>query len=212
MIRIGFDCLILSRQGEPAEDGGLDKDEANTILADDIERLRDLQQRLYADHRWAVLVVLQAMDAGGKDGVIKHVMTGLNPQACVVHPFKAPNPDELDHDFLWRSVSRLPQRGHIGIHNRSHYEEVLSVRVRPQYLKAQHIPESLVGKDIWEPSEYHYYFRVLETADEYFDYYRKRHAFWKMYGLDLPDEVLRKIYYQNALRIIPGIDKSMFPG
>src|SRR5438874_3103071 len=135
---------------EPAEDGGLDKDEANTILADDIERLRDLQQRLYADHRWAVLVVLQAMDAGGKDGVIKHVMTGLNPQACVVHPFKAPNPDELDHDFLWRSVSRLPQRGHIGIHNRSHYEEVLSVRVRPQYLQAQRIPEALVGKDIWK--------------------------------------------------------------
>jgi PPK2 family polyphosphate:nucleotide phosphotransferase len=135
---------------DPSDDGGLDKNEANSILAADIERLRELQERLYADDRWAVLVVLQAMDAAGKDGVINHVMSGLNPQGCVVHPFKAPNPDELDHDFLWRSMLRLPGRGHIGIHNRSHYEEVLSVRVRPQYLKAQRIPETLVDKDIWK--------------------------------------------------------------
>jgi PPK2 family polyphosphate:nucleotide phosphotransferase len=135
---------------DPADDGGLDKDEAKAILAEDIERLRELQERLYADGRWAILVVLQAMDAAGKDGVIKHVMSGLNPQGCVVHPFKPPNPEELAHDFLWRSALRLPERGHIGIHNRSHYEEVLSVRVRPQYLKAQRIPEALATKDIWK--------------------------------------------------------------
>src|SRR4051794_19062407 len=135
---------------DPSDDGGLGKDEANAILAADIERLRALHERLYADDRWAVLVVLQAMDAAGKDGVIKHVMSGLNPQGCVVHPFKAPTLEELDHDFLWRSVLCLPERGHIGIHNRSHYEEVLSVRVRPQYLKAQRIPETLVDKDIWK--------------------------------------------------------------
>ena len=135
---------------DPADDGGLDKDQANAILAGDIERLRELQERLYADGRWAILVVLQAMDAAGKDGVIKHVMSGLNPQGCMVHSFKPPNPDELAHDFLWRSALFLPERGYIGIHNRSHYEEVLSVRVRPQYLKAQRIPETLVGKDIWK--------------------------------------------------------------
>jgi PPK2 family polyphosphate:nucleotide phosphotransferase len=135
---------------DPADDGGLDKDEAEAILSADVERLRALQERLYADDRWAILVVLQAMDAAGKDGVIKHVMSGLNPQGCVVHPFKAPNPAELDHDFLWRSTLRLPERGHIGIHNRSHYEEVLSVRVRPHYLKGQRIPETLVAKDVWK--------------------------------------------------------------
>jgi PPK2 family polyphosphate:nucleotide phosphotransferase len=135
---------------DPSDDGGLDKQEANTVLAADIERLRDLQERLYADNRWAVLVVLQAMDAAGKDGVIKHVMSGLNPQGCVVHPFKAPNADELNYGFLWRSMLRAPERGQIGIHNRSHYEEVLSVRVRPHYLKAQRIPDTLVDKDIWE--------------------------------------------------------------
>ena len=135
---------------DPSDDGGFDKDAANTILAADIERLCELQERLHADGRWAILIVLQAMDAAGKDGVIKHVMSGLNPQGCVVHPFKPPNPEELAHDFLWRSMLRLPERGHIGIHNRSHYEEVLSVRVRPQYLKAQRIPETLAGKDIWK--------------------------------------------------------------
>src|SRR5712671_440401 len=135
---------------DPADDGGLDKDQANAILAGDIERLRELQERLHADGRWAILVVLQAMDAAGKDGVIKHVMSGLNPQGCMVHSFKPPNPDELAHDFLWRSALFLPERGYIGIHNRSHYEEVLSVRVRPQYLKAQRIPETLIGKEIWK--------------------------------------------------------------
>jgi PPK2 family polyphosphate:nucleotide phosphotransferase len=128
----------------------LDKDEAKAVLAEDLGRLSELQERLYADDRWSLLIVLQAMDAAGKDGVIKHVMTGLNPQGCLVHAFKAPSPNELDHDFLWRAAQYLPGRGHIGIFNRSHYEEVLVVRVHPELLERQRIPKELVGKDIWK--------------------------------------------------------------
>jgi PPK2 family polyphosphate:nucleotide phosphotransferase len=137
---------------DPDDTGGLDldKDEAKAMLAEDVKRLGELQERLYAHDRWSFLIVLQAMDAAGKDGVIKHVTTGINPQGCVVHPFKAPSPDELDHDFLWRAAMRLPERGHIGIFNRSHYEEVLVVRVHPELLARQHLPPRLVGKDIWE--------------------------------------------------------------
>jgi PPK2 family polyphosphate:nucleotide phosphotransferase len=128
----------------------LDKDEAKAMLADDIRRLADLQERLYASDRWSLLVVLQAMDAAGKDGVIKHVMTGLNPQGCSVHPFKAPSHEELDHDFLWRVAMRLPERGRIGIFNRSHYEEVLVARVHKEVLERQQLPPKLAGKDIWK--------------------------------------------------------------
>jgi PPK2 family polyphosphate:nucleotide phosphotransferase len=137
---------------DPADTGGLDldKDEAKAMLATDIDRLQDLQERLYADDRWSILIVLQAMDAAGKDGVIKHVMTGLNPQGCLVHPFKAPAPNELDHDFLWRAAQYIPARGNIGIFNRSHYEEVLVVRVHPDLLQKQRIPPELVGKDVWK--------------------------------------------------------------
>ena len=137
---------------DPADTGGidLDKGEAKEMLAGDIKHLSELQERLYADDRWAVLVVLQAMDAAGKDGVIKHVMTGLNPQGVEVNPFKAPSPEELDHDFLWRVGKRLPSRGRIGIFNRSHYEEVLVVRVHQELLERQKIPKTLVGKDIWQ--------------------------------------------------------------
>ena len=106
------------------------------MLADDVKRLAELQERLYANDRWSVLVVLQAMDAAGKDGVIKHVMSGINPQGCEVHSFKAPSAEELDHDFLWRVAMRLPSRGRIGIFNRSHYEEVLVVRVHHEFLAA----------------------------------------------------------------------------
>jgi PPK2 family polyphosphate:nucleotide phosphotransferase len=136
----------------PGETGGLDLDkgEAKAMLAADLGRLSELQERLYADDRWALLIVLQAMDAAGKDGVIKHVMTGLNPQGCLVHPFKAPAPNELDHDFLWRAAQYLPARGNIGIFNRSHYEEVLVVRVHPELLERQRIPPKLLGKDIWK--------------------------------------------------------------
>lgn len=135
---------------DPADTGGLDKDAAEAMLADDIERLTKLQQRLYADGRWAVLVVLQGMDAAGKDGVIKHVMTGLNPQGCSVHAFKAPSEEELDHDFLWRAGLRVPERRRIGIFNRSHYEETLVVRVHPELLERQRLPPELVGKNIWK--------------------------------------------------------------
>jgi len=137
---------------DPADTGGLDldKDNAKAMLEQDVERLAKLQERLYAHDRWALLVVLQAMDAAGKDGVIKHVMSGVNPQGCEVHPFKAPNAEELDHDFLWRVAMRLPQRGRIGIFNRSHYEEVLVVRVHPEMLAHQKLPEQVVGKDIWK--------------------------------------------------------------
>jgi PPK2 family polyphosphate:nucleotide phosphotransferase len=127
----------------------LDKDEAKALLADDVKRLARLQKRLYADGHWAVLIVLQGMDASGKDGVIAHVMSGLNPQGCEVRAFKAPSEEELAHDFLWRSALRLPGRGRIGIFNRSHYEEVIVVRVHPEFLKRQKLPSKLVTKDIW---------------------------------------------------------------
>jgi PPK2 family polyphosphate:nucleotide phosphotransferase len=135
---------------DPADTGGLDKDDAEAMLVDDVKRLAELQQCLYSDGRWALLVVLQGMDAAGKDGVIKHVMTGLNPQGCSVHAFKAPSEEELDHDFLWRAGLRVPERRRIGIFNRSHYEETLVVRVHPEMLKRQHLPPKLVGKSIWK--------------------------------------------------------------
>ena len=135
---------------DPADTGGLDKDDAQAMLADDLKRLGELQQRLYTDGRWALLVVLQGMDAAGKDGVIEHVMTGLNPQGCNVHAFKAPSEEDLAHDFLWRAAVRVPERRRIGIFNRSHYEEILVVRVHPELLERQKIPPQLVGKNIWK--------------------------------------------------------------
>jgi PPK2 family polyphosphate:nucleotide phosphotransferase len=119
------------------------------MLAEGIERLTELQGRLYATDRWSILIVLQAMDAAGKDSVIKHVMTGLNPQGVEVHPFKQPSAEELNHDFLWRAGMRLPARGRIGIFNRSHYEDVLVVRVHPELLEKKQLPRALSGKDIW---------------------------------------------------------------
>jgi PPK2 family polyphosphate:nucleotide phosphotransferase len=137
---------------DPADCCGLaiDKDDAKNMLKDGIERLSELQQKLYAHDRWSVLVVLQAMDAAGKDSVIKHVITGLNPQGVEVHPFKAPSAEELDHDFLWRAGKRLPERGRIGIFNRSHYEEVLVVRVHEELLARQKLPPQLAGRDLWQ--------------------------------------------------------------
>lgn len=137
---------------DPAETCGLDieKAEAKALLADGIERLSKLQEKLYAQNRWAVLAVFQAMDAAGKDGAIKHVMSGVNPQGCQVHAFKQPSAEELDHDFLWRIAKALPERGRIGIFNRSHYEEVLVVRVHSEMLARQRLPPKLLGKDIWD--------------------------------------------------------------
>jgi len=126
------------------------KENAQEKLQKDICRLGELQDKLYAQDRWAVLLILQAMDAAGKDGTIKHVMTGVNPQGCNVHAFKAPSSTELQHDFLWRTGRHLPERGNIGIFNRSYYEEALVVRMHPDLLAEEKLPPSLVTKDIWE--------------------------------------------------------------
>jgi PPK2 family polyphosphate:nucleotide phosphotransferase len=126
------------------------KDEAPELLARGIKRLSELQERLYAQDRWAVLLIFQAMDAAGKDSTVKHVMSGVNPQGVDVWSFKRPSAEELDHDFLWRCMRRLPERGHIGIFNRSYYEEVLVVRVHPDILGAQKLPPELMTKSIWD--------------------------------------------------------------
>ena len=126
------------------------KEHAEEALQEGIARTAELQDKLYAQDRWALLLIFQAMDAAGKDGAIKHVMSGVNPQGCEVHSFKAPSEVELQHDFLWRTTCKLPERGHIGIFNRSYYEEVLVVRVHPEILANEKTPPSLVGKKIWE--------------------------------------------------------------
>jgi PPK2 family polyphosphate:nucleotide phosphotransferase len=136
---------------DPAATFGLDTDKQDVtqMLADSLTRLTERQEQLYAQNQWAVLVVLQGMDAAGKDGVIKHVMSSVNPQGCEVHSFKAPSAEDLDHDFLWRAAKRLPERGRIGIFNRSYYEEVLIVRVRPRLLANERLPPESAGKNIW---------------------------------------------------------------
>jgi PPK2 family polyphosphate:nucleotide phosphotransferase len=133
---------------DPADTGGLagDKAAAAALLQEGVERLSSLQDMLYAQDRWAVLCIFQAMDAAGKDGAIKHVLSGVNPQGCHVTSFKAPTATELDHDFLWRHVGALPARGVIGIHNRSWYEEVLVARVHPELLDRQRLPAALRGR------------------------------------------------------------------
>ena len=135
---------------DPGDQAGLDKDSSKALLAESAQRLGALQERLYAEHQWAVLVVLQGLDAAGKDGAISHVMSGVNPQGCDVHPFKTPSQLELDHDFLWRAAVVLPRRGHIGIFNRSYYEEVLVVRAHKDLLAHEGLPSNLVTEDIWK--------------------------------------------------------------
>jgi PPK2 family polyphosphate:nucleotide phosphotransferase len=136
---------------DPADTGHWkSKEAAEKALEEGIARTEELQDKLYAQDNWSLLLIFQAMDAAGKDGAIKHVMSGVNPQGCQVFSFKAPSEIELQHDFLWRTTRDLPERGHIGIFNRSYYEEVLVVRVHPEILKAQKTPASLVGKKIWE--------------------------------------------------------------
>ena len=128
----------------------MEKTAAEALLQQGVVRLAEMQDRLYAQDRWSVLCIFQAMDAAGKDGVIKQVFSGVNPQGCQVHSFKAPGAIELDHDFLWRHSIALPERGRIGIHNRSWYEEVLVLRVHPEFLARQRLPPSLIGKKIWD--------------------------------------------------------------
>jgi PPK2 family polyphosphate:nucleotide phosphotransferase len=126
------------------------KEDGKRHLEKGLEKLRDLQERLYAQDQWAVLLIFQAMDAAGKDSVIEHVMSGVNPQGCQVYSFKQPSSEELDHDFLWRTTRCLPERGRIGVFNRSYYEEVLVVRVHPQILAKQKLPATLVTDRIWK--------------------------------------------------------------
>jgi PPK2 family polyphosphate:nucleotide phosphotransferase len=130
--------------------GSDDKPKAKAALARGIEVLAKLQDKLYAQDRWSMLIVFQAMDAAGKDGAIKHVMSGINPQGCEVSSFKSPSAEELDHDFLWRCAKRLPERGRIGIFNRSYYEETLVVRVHQEFLAGQKLPQKLRTKDLWQ--------------------------------------------------------------
>jgi PPK2 family polyphosphate:nucleotide phosphotransferase len=131
------------------EKGGLDKDKAEKILDANRKRLNDFQEKLYAQDRWSLLLIFQGMDAAGKDSAIKSIFDGVNPQGCEVHSFKQPSTLELDHDFMWRSVIALPQRGRIGIFNRSYYEECLVTRVHPEILVKEKIPPKLITKDIW---------------------------------------------------------------
>ena len=126
------------------------KPRAKEALAIGVEALADLQDKLYAQDKWAVLLIFQAMDAAGKDGTIKHVLSGVNPQGCQVYSFKSPSAEDLDHDYLWRCMKSLPNRGHIGIFNRSYYEETLVVRVHPEFLAKQRVPPALVTKRIWK--------------------------------------------------------------
>ncbi len=126
------------------------KSVARETLASGVMALAELQDKLYAQDKWALLLIFQAMDAAGKDGAIKHVMSGVNPQGCQVYSFKSPSSEDLDHDYLWRCMKCLPNRGHIGIFNRSYYEEVLVVRVHPEFLAKQKLPPKLAGKQIWQ--------------------------------------------------------------
>src|SRR5580765_998172 len=126
-----------------------DRPRAKEALANGVAALAELQDMLYAQDRWAVLLVFQAMDAAGKDGAIKHVMSGVNPQGCQVYSFKAPSAEEIDHDYLWRCMKSMPERGRIGIFNRSYYEETLVTRVHPELLDHQQLPKRCVSKHIW---------------------------------------------------------------
>jgi PPK2 family polyphosphate:nucleotide phosphotransferase len=137
------------RSHQTAEKGGLDKEKGEKIIAANRKRLNDLQEKLYAQDRWSLLLIFQGMDAAGKDSAIKSVFDGVNPQGCQVSSFKQPSARELDHDFMWRSALALPERGHIGIFNRSYYEECLVVRVHPEILAKEKLPAKLVTKNVW---------------------------------------------------------------
>jgi PPK2 family polyphosphate:nucleotide phosphotransferase len=150
---------------DPGDTAGFkpDKEVARATLAEGVKRLRDLQEKLYAQDNWGVLLIFQALDAAGKGGAIEHVMSGVNPAGVEVYSFKAPSPEERDHDFMWRNFKRLPERGRIGIFDRSYYEEVLIVRVHPEILNGQSVPKRLVSKNIWEER-----FEDIRAFERYF--------------------------------------------
>lgn len=142
--------VSLAKDYSPSFDAGLSHDESEAALVESVSRLAELQDKLYAQNTYSLLVIFQAMDAAGKDGTIKHVMSGLNPQGCQVFSFKAPSQEELDHDFLWRAARALPERGRLGIFNRSYYEEVLVVRVHPEFLERQQLPPHAKDGKVWK--------------------------------------------------------------
>ena len=150
--------------GDTLELGDEDKPRAKEMLAYGVEVLASLQDMLYAQDRWALLLIFQAMDAAGKDGAIKHVMSGVNPQGCQVYSFKAPSSEDLDHDYLWRCLRCLPERGRIGIFNRSYYEETLVVRVHPEFLDKQKVPKERRSKNIWKER-----FEDIRHVERYLD-------------------------------------------
>jgi PPK2 family polyphosphate:nucleotide phosphotransferase len=148
--RVGRGKGFRLKDFDPADTQGLlSKDDSTEFMQHHVVELEALQDKLYAQNQWALLLIFQAMDAAGKDGVIKHVFSGVNPQGCEVTSFKQPSAEELNHDFLWRATRRLPDRGRIGIFNRSYYEEVLVVRVHQEFLTKQHLPSHLMTKNIW---------------------------------------------------------------
>jgi PPK2 family polyphosphate:nucleotide phosphotransferase len=151
---------------DPEDTGDFDKNDKEKFkiaLDDGINVLREMQEKLYADNRYGILLIFQAMDAAGKDGAIKHVFSGINPQGCQVTSFKSPSSEDLDHDFMWRCMKNIPERGRFGIFNRSYYEEVLVVRVHPEYLSAQRLPEN--GNNIWKKR-----FQDINQIEKYLDH------------------------------------------
>jgi len=178
------------RDWDPADTTGVkNKQHAQDILDAREGLLNHLQEKLYAQDRWAVLVVLQGLDAAGKDGVIKHVMSGVNPQGCEVHAFKVPSNEELDHDYLWRSHKCIPARGKIGIFNRSHYEEVLVVRVHPTLLRAEKLPDDLITKHIWD--------QRYEDIDAFEQYLTRNGVVIRKFFLHLSKEEQKKRFLER---------------
>ncbi len=172
------------------------------MLKQDRKRMAELQECLYAQDRWSVLLIFQAMDAAGKDGTIKHVMSGVNPQGCEVHSFKAPSSEELDHDFLWRANQVLPRRGHIGIFNRSYYEETLVVRVHQNILARQQLPSELVTKNIWRER--------FEDINAYERYLSRQGVLVRKFFLHVSKDEQRKRFLERldtarqALEVLAG--------
>jgi PPK2 family polyphosphate:nucleotide phosphotransferase len=185
------------KDSDPADTAGLKegRKKARELLAAGVKMLTDLQDKLYAQDRWSLLLIFQGMDAAGKDGTIKHVMSGVNPQGCQVFSFKAPSAEDLEHDFLWRTTKSLPERGRIGIFNRSYYEEVLVVRVHPEILGKAKLPPKLVTKDLWKERsesiadfERHLARNVTVVLKFFLNVSRKEQKKRFLERLDLPDK------------------------
>lgn len=219
---------------DPGDTAGLKlgKKGAGPLLARSTERLADLQGRLHADHEWSVLLLFQALDAAGKDSAIKHVFSGVNPQGCRVAAFKEPSAGELSHDFLWRCEQELPERGQIGIFNRSYYEEVLVVRVHPELLEKEQVPRELSGKNVWQQRyesinefERHlarngtrilkFYLNVSkeEQRKRFLERLEKQEKNWKFSERDLVERSLWKKYqeaYEDAIRATSSDDAPWY--